>query len=115
MVRGTGATDARVERQFAIPYYLHCLITDLELTPLASVVATSTFVYHSEAGARAAGLEVAKEALSVGAVQADFRSYYRSRLLLHYRLCSRQQQPHPPLRRHSAFQCSSQGPLRLVD
>jgi biotin--protein ligase len=34
------------------------------------------FVYHSEAGARAAGLEVAKEALSVGAAPADFRSYY---------------------------------------
>ncbi|KAJ5143683.1 Biotin--acetyl-CoA-carboxylase ligase [Penicillium bovifimosum] len=34
------------------------------------------FVYHSEAGARAAGLEVAKEALSIGTVPTSFRSYY---------------------------------------
>lgn len=34
------------------------------------------FVYHSEAGARAAGLEVAKAALSIGTVPTSFRSYY---------------------------------------
>ncbi|OOQ82349.1 biotin apo-protein ligase [Penicillium brasilianum] len=34
------------------------------------------FVYHSEAGARAAGLDVSKEALSIGTVPTHFRSYY---------------------------------------
>ncbi|KAI9375360.1 biotin-protein ligase [Aspergillus egyptiacus] len=34
------------------------------------------FVYHSEAGARAAELTVSKEALSTGVVPASFRSYY---------------------------------------
>ncbi|KAL4943187.1 hypothetical protein BDV06DRAFT_221430 [Aspergillus oleicola] len=34
------------------------------------------FVYHSEAGARAAELTVSKEALSSGVVPANFRSYY---------------------------------------
>ncbi|KAJ5542459.1 Biotin--acetyl-CoA-carboxylase ligase [Penicillium sp. DV-2018c] len=34
------------------------------------------FVYHSEAGARAAGLEVVKEAFSAGTVPTNFRSYY---------------------------------------
>ncbi|KAL2872522.1 biotin--[acetyl-CoA-carboxylase] ligase BPL1 [Aspergillus lucknowensis] len=34
------------------------------------------FVYHSEAGARAAGLTVSKEALSAGVVPTNFRSYY---------------------------------------
>ena len=34
------------------------------------------FVYHSEAGARAAELSVSKEALSIGTVPATFRSYY---------------------------------------
>ncbi|KAL4794712.1 biotin-protein ligase [Aspergillus venezuelensis] len=34
------------------------------------------FVYHSEAGARAAELKVAKEALSSGIVPENFRSYY---------------------------------------
>jgi len=34
------------------------------------------FVYHSEAGARAAGIEVVKEALSIGNVPGTFRSYY---------------------------------------
>ncbi|KAJ5172520.1 hypothetical protein N7492_005113 [Penicillium capsulatum] len=38
--------------------------------------AFSGFVYHSEAGARAAELEVFKEALSVGNVPTSFRSYY---------------------------------------
>lgn len=34
------------------------------------------FVYHSEAGARAAELKVSKEALSLGAVPDVFKSYY---------------------------------------
>ena len=34
------------------------------------------FVYHSEAGARAAELKVSKEALTTGAVPTVFRSYY---------------------------------------
>ncbi|KAL3490520.1 biotin-protein ligase [Aspergillus germanicus] len=34
------------------------------------------FVYHSEAGARAAALTVSKEALSAGIVPTNFRSYY---------------------------------------
>ncbi|KAL3470175.1 biotin-protein ligase [Aspergillus californicus] len=34
------------------------------------------FVYHSEAGARAAELTVSKEALSAGVVPTNFRSYY---------------------------------------
>ncbi|KAL4975845.1 biotin-protein ligase [Aspergillus desertorum] len=34
------------------------------------------FVYHSEAGARAAELTVSKEALSAGVVPTSFRSYY---------------------------------------
>lgn len=34
------------------------------------------FVYHSEAGARAAELKVSKTALSVGAIPDSFRSYY---------------------------------------
>ncbi|KAJ5501342.1 Biotin-protein ligase N-terminal [Penicillium expansum] len=34
------------------------------------------FVYHSEAGARAAELEVAKDALNTGTVPTNFRSYY---------------------------------------
>ncbi|KAJ5642022.1 hypothetical protein N7490_006022 [Penicillium lividum] len=34
------------------------------------------FVYHSEDGARAVGLDVSKEALSVGTVPTTFRSYY---------------------------------------
>ncbi|OQD74162.1 hypothetical protein PENDEC_c012G05210 [Penicillium decumbens] len=34
------------------------------------------FVYHSEAGARAAQLDVSKEALSIGTMPTNFRSYY---------------------------------------
>lgn len=34
------------------------------------------FVYHSEAGARAAGVDVSKEALGIGTVPTHFRSYY---------------------------------------
>lgn len=34
------------------------------------------FVYHSEAGARAAELDVSKEALTIGVVPDQFRSYY---------------------------------------